>query len=87
MTVAALETYLNPLKKIFSEEGVNEISINKPGEAWVEKMEDIRRELVPEFGQNHLLSLARLIVNQLNKKLVKSYHYYLLRYLQVTEFK
>lgn len=69
MTVAALETYLNPLKKIFSEEGVNEISINKPGEAWVEKMGDIRRELVPEFGQNHLLSLARLIAQSTEQKI------------------
>ncbi|MBT4922868.1 MAG: P-type DNA transfer ATPase VirB11 [Rickettsiales bacterium] len=69
MTIAALETYLNPLKKIFSEEGVNEISINQPGEAWVEKMGDIRRELVPEFGQAHLLSLARLVAQSTEQKI------------------
>ena len=69
MTIAALETYLSPLKKIFSEEGVNEISINKPGEAWVEKMGDIRRELIPEFGQSHLLSLARLIAQSTEQRI------------------
>ena len=37
MSFAALETYLLPFKNIFAEEGVNELMINKPGEAWVEK--------------------------------------------------
>ena len=33
---AALDTFLEPLAKLFAEEGIQEISINKPGEAWVE---------------------------------------------------
>ena len=37
LNVTALETYLKPLYLLFDEDGVNEISINKPLEAWVEK--------------------------------------------------
>ena len=48
MSFAALETYLLPFKNIFAEEGVNELMINKPGEAWVEKKGDQRLELIPE---------------------------------------
>ena len=41
---AALETYLEPFKDLFNEEGVSEISVNQPGEAWVEKRGDMRCE-------------------------------------------
>ena len=58
---AALDTYLLPFKNIFAEEGVNELMINKPGEAWVEKAGDLRMELVPEVDIDHLLGLGRLI--------------------------
>jgi len=58
---AALDTYLLPFKNIFAEEGVNELMINKPGEAWVEKAGDLRMELVPEIDIDHLLGLGRLI--------------------------
>lgn len=34
---AALETFLLPFKNLFAEDGINEIMVNKPGEAWVEK--------------------------------------------------
>jgi type IV secretion system protein VirB11 len=61
MSLAALETYLEPLKRIFAEEGVNEVSINRPGEAWVEKKGDIRYESMPEFNFDHLRGLAQLI--------------------------
>jgi type IV secretion system protein VirB11 len=69
MTVAALESYLLPLKKIFAEDGVNEVSINRPGEAWVEKMGDIRRELIPEFTLEHLKSLGRLIAQSTEQRI------------------
>lgn len=58
---AALETYLLPFKNVFAEEGVNELMINKPGEAWVEKAGDLRMELLPEVDIDHLLGLGRLI--------------------------
>jgi type IV secretion system protein VirB11 len=61
LNVTALETYLKPLYLLFDEDGVNEISINKPLEAWVEKKGDIRKENVPQLNFEHLKSLALLV--------------------------
>lgn len=61
MTYAALESYLTPLKNLFAEDGVNEIMINKPGEAWVEKAGDLRLETIEELDLEHLMGLGRLI--------------------------
>ena len=58
---AALETYLIPFKELFSEEGVNEIMVNKPGEVWVEKKGDQRQVLIEELNFDHLMGLGRLI--------------------------
>ena len=68
MDYTALETYLAPLKKIFSEEGVNEISINRPKEVWVEKMGELRKEYIEEFSLNHLKSLSKLIAQSTEQK-------------------
>jgi type IV secretion system protein VirB11 len=69
MSIEALETYILPLKKLFSEDGVNEISINKPQEVWVEKMGDLRRVEIPEFTLEHLKSLARLVAQSTEQKI------------------
>ncbi len=61
MSYAALETYLNPFKALFAEEGVNEIMVNKPGEAWVEKRGDQRLEVIPAIDFEHLMGLGRLV--------------------------
>jgi type IV secretion system protein VirB11 len=61
MSIAALETYLGPLKNLFDAEGISEISINRPGEAWVEKRGDMERVEVPTMNLEHLMSLARLV--------------------------
>lgn len=61
MSFAALETYLLPFRNLFAEEGVNEVMINKPGEAWVEKKGDLRVEIIPEIDFDHLLGLGRLV--------------------------
>jgi type IV secretion system protein VirB11 len=61
MSITALETYLRPLEAIFEQEGITEISINRPGEAWIEKYGDMYREEVPDFNLDHLMSLGRLI--------------------------
>lgn len=58
---AALETYLLPLQKLFEEKGVAEISINVPGEVWVENRGNMRCETVPELDIEHLKGLGRLI--------------------------
>ena len=69
MSFAALETYLLPFKNIFAEEGVNELMINKPGEAWVEKKGDQRLELIPEVDIDHLLGLGRLVAQSTDQKI------------------
>ena len=61
MSFTALDTFLEPLKFLFAEEGVQEISINKPGEAWVEKFGDMRREELPLLTHAHLHQLAHLV--------------------------
>ncbi|RYE05972.1 MAG: P-type DNA transfer ATPase VirB11 [Rickettsiaceae bacterium] len=61
MSFAALETYLLPFKNIFAEEGVNEVMINRPGEVWVEKRGNQRKENIAEIDLDHLLGLGRLI--------------------------
>ena len=37
MSYAALEAFLSPFNALFNEEGVSEISVNVPGQVWVEK--------------------------------------------------
>ncbi|MCM1001698.1 P-type DNA transfer ATPase VirB11 [Wolbachia pipientis] len=69
MNYAALDTYLEPLQGIFQEEGVNEISINKPKEVWVENRGKIRCEKLEIFDLNHLKSLSRLIAQATEQKL------------------
>lgn len=61
MSLTALDTYLRPLKGLFEEEGISEISINRPGEAWIEKFGDMHHRPLPQFDLNHLMSLGRLI--------------------------
>lgn len=61
MSLAALNTYLKPLERLFAEEGIQEISVNTPGEAWVEKFGDMRYEKLPEFTLEHLKGLAHLV--------------------------
>jgi type IV secretion system protein VirB11 len=69
MSLTALETYLEPLKKIFAEEGVNEISVNRPFEAWVEKKGDIRYESMPELDFDHLRGLSLLVAQSTDQKI------------------
>lgn len=61
MNNTALETYLLPFKAIFAEDGVNEIIINKPLEAWVEKKGNFRSQSMPELDYEHLMGLGRLV--------------------------
>lgn len=61
MNYAALEKFLLPLQGIFAEDGVNEISINKPGVIWVENKGEISNVNIEEMNFNHLKSLGRLV--------------------------
>lgn len=68
MSYTALETYLQPFNRLFSEDGVAEISVNVPGEVWIEKRGDMRMESIPELNLEHLKSLARLIAQSTEQK-------------------
>ena len=61
MNTVALETYLKPVFPWLEEEGVTELSVNKPGELWIEKRGEMQRLAMPELNGEHLLALGRLI--------------------------
>ncbi len=61
MNHTALEKFLLPLNDIFAQEGVNEISINEPQVAWVEKRGEINKEVINDMDYTHLKSLSRLV--------------------------
>lgn len=60
-SLTALDTYLTPLKPFFDQPKVSEISINTPGEIWVEVGGDMERHSVPELDHEHLKALGRLV--------------------------
>ncbi|MBN8531314.1 MAG: P-type DNA transfer ATPase VirB11 [Alphaproteobacteria bacterium] len=68
MSITALETYLKPLQRLFERDGVSEISLNQPKEAWVEVYGDMYREDIPEFDIEHMKSLARLVAQSTDQK-------------------
>jgi type IV secretion system protein VirB11 len=59
--LTALNTFLRPLEDLFAQEGISEISINRPGEAWVERYGEMEFHPLPAFTLEHLTSLARLV--------------------------
>lgn len=68
-SVAALDSYLLPLKQILDQDGVNEVSINRPGEIWVENKGNMVRYELPAFDLEHLKSLARLIAQSTEQRI------------------
>ncbi len=68
-SLTALDTYLGPLKRFFDQPNVSEISINKPGEIWVEVGGDMTHHVVPELDLDHLKSLGRLIAQSTEQKI------------------
>ncbi len=69
MSVAALDSYLLPIKQILDRDGVNEVSINRPFEVWVELKGDMFREELPSFDVEHLKSLGRLVAQSTEQRL------------------
>lgn len=63
----ALETFLGPLKAFFEQEGITEISINRPGEIWVEQYGEMFRHEINEYDFEHLRSLGHLIAQSTNQ--------------------
>lgn len=69
MSLTALDTYLTPLKEYFALEGVAEISINQPGEVWIERYGDLERHEEPRLDLEHLKSLGRLVAQSTEQKI------------------
>ncbi len=65
----ALNVYLKPLEGIFEEEGVNEISINNPGEVWVEKFGETRCDKISGIDFDHLRQLGQLIAQATSQEI------------------
>jgi len=61
MKPVLLENLLSPLQPWLQSPSVSEISINQPGEIWIENSAGISRELVPALNFQHLKNLAKLI--------------------------
>ena len=69
MSLTALDTYLTPIKHLLNEEGIQEISVNRPGEAWVEKFGEMRREELPGMTLEHMRALAQLIAQSTSQNI------------------
>ena len=69
MSLTALDTYLAPLKPLFEAEGIQEISINRPGEAWIEKKGDLERVELPAMTLEHMRALADLIAQSTSQSI------------------
>jgi type IV secretion system protein VirB11 len=67
MSVAALETFLEPVYNILQGEDINEVSINEPFGCWVEKRGDHTYQKLEGFDLNYLLTLGRLIAQSTNQ--------------------
>jgi type IV secretion system protein VirB11 len=69
MNFAALETYLLPFKRIFEEEGVAEVSVNIPGEVWIENRGNMRCEKIQQLDIEHLKGLSRLVAQSTEQEI------------------
>lgn len=65
----ALEVYLKPITILLNKDGIAEISINEPNEAWVERRGDMFKVQLPGYDTKHLKSLARLIAESTDQKI------------------
>jgi type IV secretion system protein VirB11 len=61
VNITALNTYLLPLKDLIEQDGVSEISINKPKEAWVENKGEMTLYKIEALDYKHLFGLAKLV--------------------------
>ncbi len=68
-SVAALDSFMLPLKQILERDGVNEVSINRPYEVWIEFKGDMIREELPTFDLEHLKSMGRLVAQATEQRL------------------
>ncbi len=68
-SITALETYLGPLKAQLDREGVSEISVNRPGEMWVEVRGEMERVAASELTLDHVKALSKLIAQSTSQEI------------------
>jgi len=70
-SLVALESLLEHLDPFLEDEGVSELSINKPGEMWVEKRGDVKRVELPVLSRDFLRRLAGLVAGATHQKITE----------------
>jgi type IV secretion system protein VirB11 len=60
MSTVALQTFAAPLMGLLERNGVSELSVNRPGEVWLEVEGATERHEIPRLTLDHLKQLARL---------------------------
>jgi type IV secretion system protein VirB11 len=61
MSDVAIHTFLRPLAPFLNQEGVTEISINRPEEVWIEKNGEMEHHFVSELDFSHIRTLSNLV--------------------------
>jgi type IV secretion system protein VirB11 len=69
MKHVALEDFMAPLAESLAPDGVSEVSINRPGEAWIETSGEMRREPIADLDRTHLRMLCGLIAQSTAQEL------------------
>ena len=69
MTKILLENHLAPLRTFLDRSEVSEISVNKPGEIWVEARGVMSCHSVPELTLRHLKDLAQLVATSTEQQI------------------
>lgn len=69
MSQVALQTFLAPMSGFLGQEGVTELSINRPGEGWIQKAGDMQRVDLPDLDAEHLRMVSGLIAESTQQEL------------------
>jgi len=73
MSTVALQTFAAPLMDLLERNGVSELSVNRPGEAWLEVGDTMERHEISRLTLDHLKQLARLTA-QYTEQLISEEH-------------
>jgi type IV secretion system protein VirB11 len=73
MSAVALLTYAEPLLALLHRNGTNELSVNRPGEVWLEVGDTMERHEIRRLTLDHLKQFARLAA-QYTEQLISEEH-------------
>ena len=70
---AALRTHLRPLQRWFEEQGVTEVSVNRPGEVWIARQGEpyMERHAAADLTDEILLALAQQVATSTEQEVSK----------------